>query len=431
MAAIPAGVIIMWPGNHSAIPAGWARTTAMDGYFPKGTASSTNPNNTGGSANHTHTADTHTHAGPNHSHNYSVGATNATANGVYLAGSPNPYMLHKDHTHNGTTPNVSSGTSGATASSWDTISPAVPFYDMIKIQSDGTPTGFPDDSVVLYNGSSAPSGWGQHSGSVGKFPSTPGTGANGGSSGGGSHAHSAGGSHTHTAPGTHDHDDSNTGPEVEPAQTSRYSGVQCYWRIADNHTHGITFGAAAIASAGAATSPDSAAASYEPTYRNYMGVENTSGSNNWLEGAICMWLGTLANIPGGWTLDTDMNDRYIRFAASGGGDNDGTGGNAGHSHSAPSGHTHTAAGHSHSTTDTTGIQWDQNLYINIWQSPKNTLMHHAHPATNTANNTSSYASTAQDINTDSDSQPAHRTVAFIIAPAEPVDLSVIQFGTNF
>ena len=227
--------------------------------------------------------------------------------------------------------------------------------------------------------------------------------------------------------------DGTTSSLSEPSQTSRYMGTLCYWRLKADHVHNVAFGATAIGSAGAATSPDSAAASYEPTYRNYMGVENTSGSNNWLEGAICMWLGTLANIPAGWTLDTDMNDRYIRFAASGGGDNDGTGGNAGHSHSAPSGHTHSAAAaHSHTTTTAnTSSQYDTNLYINIWQSPKNGHLTHNHPASNTATDSSAYGSTAQDINTDSDSQPAHRTVAFIIAPAEPVDLSVIQFGTNF
>ena len=449
MAVIPEGVIIMWPGSLASKPSGWDVVTTLYSKFPKGTASSTSPGaTTGGAATHTHTADTHTHPGGSHNHTYVMPDTTSNS-GAYCGNSPQQYILNKDHTHTGTSPSVSFATSGTTASSWDTISPNVLHYDMIKLESDGTPEGFPDDSVVFYNSSSAPTDWTQHAASVGDFPSTPAAcgngGGGGGSTGGGGHTHAPAATHTHPAGGTHDHGVGESDSQTEVGVTQRYQGTQCYWRVKTTHTHTVTgWDADAAGSASAASSPSSGSVcdnhiggNYEPPYRKYLGIQNTSGEDNWLEDAICMWLGDLGDIPDGWTLITDMNDRFPKFAASGGGDNNGVGGVNAHSHDAAANHTHPAAAHNH---DFCGGGYLSNVAPSDYDHSKwsmaysfNTLwaMNHLHPGGTSACNSTSYGDGRQDLNNNTCTQPPFKTVAFISAPEEPAGGGFGIIGANF
>jgi hypothetical protein len=450
MAEIPAGVIIMWPGSLASKPAGWDVVSTLYSKFPKGTASSTSPGaTTGGAATHTHTADTHTHAGPNHNHAYILPNTTWSPGGPICNSAPQEYILNKYHTHPSTSPSVTAATSGAIASSWDTISPNVLHYDMIKLESDGTPEGFPDDSVVFYNSSSAPTDWTQHAASVGDFPSTPANGGNGGggggSTGGGGHTHAPGASHTHPAGGTHDHGLGESGNQSEAGVTQRYQGTQCYWRVKTTHTHTVTgWDADAAGSASAASSPSSGSVSsphsggnYEPPYRKYLGIQNTSGEDNWLESAICMWLGDLGDIPDDWTLITDMNDRFPKFAASGGGDNNATGGSAAHTHAAASTHNHPAAAHNHGfcgagwLSNQPPTDYDHNKHSQLLSSYTRWLSNHDHPGGTSCNSTTAYGNGIQDLNNNTCTQPTFKTVAFISAPEEPAGGGFGFHGANF
>jgi len=215
-----------------------------------------------------------------------------------------------------------------------------------------------------------------------------------------------------------------------------------YTRIIENHVHTTVFCADAAGSASAATSADTGTVSsphsggqYEPPYRKYLGIENTSGSDNWLEDAICMWLGTLSNIPTGWTLITDMNDKFPKFAASGGGDNDGTGGCSAHTHGVPTDHSHPAAAHDHDHAQSNYYSQSQTFWTGYSSMFYNFCYHHAlnhfHPASTAVANSTAYGCEGQDINNTADTQPPFKTVAFISAPAEPVSGNIGIFGANF
>lgn len=54
-ADLPSAIIALWGGTNAAIPTGWTRYTALDGFFPKGAAAGEGLT-TGGSLTHTHTA---------------------------------------------------------------------------------------------------------------------------------------------------------------------------------------------------------------------------------------------------------------------------------------------------------------------------------------------------------------------------------------
>lgn len=77
VAAVPVGLIGMWLGAIAAIPLGWTRYTAMDGYHLKIATDTSEIGNTGGSNTHTHAAsNSHTHTATGaHSHSGSISFT--------------------------------------------------------------------------------------------------------------------------------------------------------------------------------------------------------------------------------------------------------------------------------------------------------------------------------------------------------------------
>jgi hypothetical protein len=181
-----------------------------------------------------------------------------------------------------------------------------------------------------------------------------------------------------------------------------------------------------------------------PPYRILLGIENTSNENNWLESAIVMWVGTLANIPDDWTLcdggggTPDLRNKFILMASSGGGDVGGTSGTDGHTHSAPSTHTHSGSGsHTHS--------WPHDTFYNsgmmgtssytrsggVGRWGVGTGATHYHPSGTSAATTPGYGSGTQTISTTSDTQPAFRTVAYLMAPEEPSSGNAMFFAGNF
>jgi len=444
MADIPSGIIVLWPGTHGDIPtdSGWTRVTSMDNIYGKTTTGSPAPNNTGGSATHTHTTTNHAHNVASHTHSYTtpVWAGNLfIPTGNYHGTST---FIGKYHTHGP----VTSGAAGAEASAnaaptWDTPTTDPAYYTMIYIQSDGTPTGFPDDCVVYYNNGSAPTDWVQHGASVGRFIKGPTTGANGGGgAAAAAHAHSPTGSHTHGASGNHAHAGGNAGT---PNQTAGVQSGGMWTSIYATTTHNWTVNVGPPGSATAATSGNAGGTTYEPPYFKLLGIQNTSGADNWLEEGIVMWLGTIANIPDDWTLcdggNNDsgnatpvLNGTHILMAASGGGDVTGTGGSAAHTHSNPSTHTHPSNAHSHTTPAPSGETGNYfggaNYSFNYTNSNDYA---DGHGVSNTGTATPSYGTGTQTINSNPNTEPAYRTIAYLSAPAEPSSGNAIMFGSNF
>jgi hypothetical protein len=207
-------------------------------------------------------------------------------------------------------------------------------------------------------------------------------------------------------------------------------------------THTWTVNAGPPGSATATTSGNAGGTTYEPPYFKLLGIQNTSGADNWLEEGIVMWLGTIANIPDDWTLcdggNNDsgnatpvLNGKHVLMAASGGGDVGGTGGTAGHTHSNPSTHTHSSNSHSHSTPITgneTGNYFGGTNYSfnSIHMDGGGT-----HNTSNTGTATPSYGTGTQTINSNPNTEPAYRTIAYLSAPAEPSSGNAIMLGSNF
>lgn len=400
--AVPLNVIVMWPGTDSSIPTGWSRVTDMDTRFPKGTANAANPDNTGGAANHTHGSSGHTHS-RNHGHGATTTGGPSGRTGSY-GNSGNPGSGNHTHT---ATPGSNNTTSGSGGSSWDSDGNDPNFFRMLFIESDGTPSGYPDDCVTMYGSASAPTDWTEHSGSLNRFPlGMTGGGNGGGTGGGGSHTHSAGG-HTHTL-GTHGHGNATTGGPSAGAGTTYGKGDPMN---RNNHTHTMSTssgGSATSGSVGATTS----GTSYEPSFRRLLGIENTSGANTDTIGVIVMWLQTLASIPPQYNLcdgsngTPDMRDRFIQFASTGGGDVLDTGGSDGHTHGGGS-HSHSVGSHSHAVNTNNANTFSGYDYDG---APIPTQAH-THSGSTPGN--SSSLSGAASVSSTSDTQPTFRTVAYI------------------
>ena len=440
MADIPSGIIVLWPGANGGWPSGWSRVTALDGKFAKGTTGSPAPTGTGGSSTHTHSTPAHSHTLASHNHTASFGPAPGYPN-YWPLQSPGPSgtkTINRNHSHSGTTSSVSGNTSGSASGSWSTVTNLPINYTMIAIQSDGTPTGFPDDSVVYFNGG-VPTDWTHHAGSASRFIVGAGGGAGGGTAaGGGAHSHS-GGSHTHSGAGSHNHSGGTvTGPT--PASSAMWCGC-CGYQGLSQHSHTWNANAGGGGTAGGTSSANTGSHTYQPPFTYLRAVQNTSGADNWLEEAIVLWVGSIANIPEDWTLcnggnndsgnaTPSLNGRFIFTTNSGGTSLNGTGGTAGHDHTDPATHTHTQA-HTHTTTNTSDAGSGSGNYNPDWTSV-NEGKPHWHSAVTTSSNGTAYAAAAHTVDADSNNEPDYYLVAYLSAPEEPSSGgNTALFGTNF
>jgi hypothetical protein len=165
-------------------------------------------------------------------------------------------------------------------------------------------------------------------------------------------------------------------------------------------------------------------------------VQNTDGDGSWPEGIVCMWLGTLANIPtdDDWLLcdgnnsTRDLRGKQIKNSASSGSVG-AQAGNAGHDHTDPGTHTHPAT-HSHSAVSSTTNDSNQNTPTNNSGGGGGSRPNHYHNAT-ISNTGGSLGATAKTVDALADTQPLFRTVAYISSPEGPSSGNMIMFGVNF
>jgi len=458
MAEIPSGVIVLWPGNNGAWPSGWSRETSLDGRFPRGRTSGTAANS--GGAAHNHTSASHSHPGTSHTHSAAFGYRIHLRDGVAIS-TPSNYGVkttgnlyrrdygpnshdHSPLTSGGATP----GSTGSTTATWNNTTTDPLNYEMIAIVSDGTPEGFPDDCVVFYNAGSAPTDWTNHTASAGRFIKAPASSGNGGATNSAGHAHS-GVAHTHpAASGTHDHaggtaagnnTDRFNNADHTPNNVWANSSYQVQNSYPHNHTWDIDAGN--TPAAGSHTSANTATETYVPPYHILLGIQNTSGADNWLEEAIVMWMGNTSARPDDWTIcNGDDNDsgnatpnldgKYIQMWASGGSSVGSTGGSAGHDHTNPGGHTHTQ-NHTHAGP-TTGATPAPFYAYRQWYAASGLASYHMHDTFTSGNSSGGYGSTAQDVASAANTEPLYRTVGYLSSPGEPVSGgNVSMFGANF
>ena len=413
---IPINVCCFWPGTNASIPAGWAKETLIgNSQYPKGAAAGIDPGATGGtlalhdhanSAGHTHTG-AHTHTVPT-----SAGGVGTTARD---SGTANPPTAH---TH--TSPDSGAASTGLASNTFSTPSvvATLAFFRLIVIKSDGTPAGFPDLSVVLWNDSSAdPTGWGLCDG--GGAPARPNitatyarqalAGGDGGGTGGNlAHEHvTAISFHTHT--NAHTHTGTTTSAPVE-ALVGGPAGGPAAATALGTHTHATT-----VASSGSASGDGSingASANHEPPFYTLAFEQNTTGADSWPDRIIGLWMQTLASIPTDWalcdgTLGTpDLRSRFIKGAATLAGIGT-TGGSLNHTHPGTA-HTHPGTAHTHSVT------WAAGAGENVSGGATNcATTAHTHAAANSGSTSFTSGSATPVLDDFTNTQPTFTGVAYI------------------
>jgi len=399
-------VIIPFDGNHDSVPSGYSRETSLDGKYPKGTANSTNPNVTGGSATHAHTSSSHTHTMAAHTHTYSMAASSTTqSDGHDAAGS---VISNASHTHTGTSGAISGGSlSGAATIGNGDNNPA--FYTVIFIKSSGYNV-IPTSGMVL-NASTSRSGMDFHEASAGKFLKGAAAEANAGGTGGtATHTHTY--NHGHSA-AAHTHSGANSGAANNSLDRP---GSGNSLNAAAGHTHSVTLNSQNTSVND--TNSSFTSGTVEPAFRT-LNLFKASSSVVPQPGDIGMWLGTLATIPLGWKLcdgtnDTpDMRDRFFKVPSTA--SETTTGGSNTHTHTNVASHTHTATGtHNHTGSCATGAGAHQNG----GGYPRSSATH-THTVSSVSSVTATWNNTTISTNTPNN-EPEYRTVAYIQFEYAPV-----------
>lgn len=414
---VASGIIALWTGTHASVPSGWSRKTSLDSKYPLGAANGENGGGTGGSATHTHTVADHNHATSSHTHTFSGGAsTSTTAADDGIDG-----FSADGHTHASVVSNSAAVTSNdATGVTMDAISNDPPFVRVIFIESDGTPTGIPDDASVLWEGGSLPSGWNENDGGAGRmdlrgrFLRGAATAADAGGTGGSSDAHSHtedGTKHTHTMP------DHNHGSKASNNATP--TGISAiYENVGDgaakvSHNHLITFNnssAMSLTNTSDTTKITSQNADGQPPFLVLQAIQNENGAESFPTGIVCLWLGTLASIPADWVIldgsatNEDMRDRFVKIKSAGTSIGD-TGGADTHTHTANS-HNHNVAGNTHNHTVTQGLASSATNSVIVVHTQDVAIVSHTHSWT-IGNASPSVTSTAKVVTINSSSSKAN------------------------
>lgn len=345
------GIIFIWSGTHALIPSGWSRVNSFDdGKFPKGTAASTDPNTTGGTATHTHTVTgTHTHTMGAHTHTITI--PNGSGGIATTTSSPNTATAAHNHGATITSGAAASTSVSSVTPSYGAFSNNPPFYSVIYITPTTSATSIPAGVIGLAD-AAAPAGFNICDGTastpnlVDKYLNGAATGADAGTTGGTT-------TNTHTLPHvhttSHTHSAATSGSSSNTSAGSQASGGNLL--NTGTHTHSVDLDAATPSTADNITLAASAE-TVEPAYTKLLAIQ-AAGVSAMPVGIIALWTGTLATIPSGWILcdgnngTIDMRDRHLKITGTVGDVGD-TGGSNTHTHASQN-HSHTLS-HSHTKT---------------------------------------------------------------------------------
>lgn len=430
---IAANIIISWPSTVVSIPTNWSRETALDAYHIRGSANGVNPGGTGGANAHTHTTTAHTHTETTHTHtvpNSGAASTTSACDG----GAVNVALSTHVHNSNANTGTATGAISNATPdTSSDNNEP--PYITTLWLKSNGSALGLPPNCYIWWNKAVAPPGWAFADGSGGTidcrnkyFKGAAGAADGGGTGGTTTHVHNIA-AHNH-GNWAHGHTSS---VSVVASTSGTVGAVSGAARTPSTyqHTHAISV-TSATATLAVNTNGNSGTSSNDPPYVNIAVVKNISGQNNTPAGAICIWIGTLANIPLPWILcdgtrgTPDMRTKFAKNpnTLSGIG---GTGGSLTSSHTSAN-HDMSVASHLHTLTPAGGGSSAVGITGGTATTASNGNNTYAndHPHAswaaagfNSGNATGTTSSTAVTINDNTAVQPLYYDVAFVQYPYIP------------
>ncbi|MBQ6450004.1 hypothetical protein IJJ08_03855 [bacterium] len=358
---IPAGVILPFDGNNTAIPAGWSRDTRFDGRFPS--AISGTLGQTGGSSAHSHTGSTHTHQPNSHVHSSDEYTSSANGEQGYSSNDDPKSTVSEGHRHKAQVSNASfSGNALSDKVDYASTTALPPYYEVIFIKAD-TDSQIPAESLVYR--SSARSGLSFHSASQNRFLKGAVAGGNAGGTGG-SNTHSHSVTHTHTAV-SHTHSGT-TGESTDTDRRQADGGS-----VIGQHTHTFSFSQSLTGDTFTGTSPSE---TNLPTYTN-LGLYKAASQTNVAVGDIAIT--TSSSNPTGWITCDGTNGTpklsgfYVRNSQT-----SGTGGKVKHTHESGNSHTHSQS-HNHGGSVTTNTnQGGHGAYGGTLKASQN----HSHTITN-------------------------------------------------
>lgn len=398
------GIIFIWTGTHAGIPAGWSRVTDMDDKYPKGTASATNPNTTGGSATHSHTSTAHSHGVYNHTHTIylSSGISGGNTTDSFNTGSQYNHD-HAAHTSSG----IDSSSVSSPAATYSSISNDPVFYNVIYITPSTGASVIPSGVIALAD--SAKTKFNICDGTlgtpnlVGKFLKGASASANAGTIGGSTtNVHSL--IHTHAV--NHHHAASNT-PDVS-AFTGRSQSGPATLPWGHGHTVYPDWSYLSTGDTPSLTTTETV----EPAYTGLLAVQAISNSSPEI-GIICLWKGLLSAIPSGWKLcdgasgTIDMRGKHLKIVGTVG-TVGATGGSNTHTHASQS-HTHTSISHSHTVPN---VGHSGGSASRGSGGPPRTVNGQTYHTVSTSSNNLDMSATATTADIVSN-EPPYRTVAFI------------------
>lgn len=406
---IAPNVIIIWPGTHAGIPAGFTRETSLDDKYTKGQGAEA-VNTTGGALTHSHTANTHGHTLDAHTHAVVLNDNTSPAEASNRADN-----VADNHKH--VSANIGGITGGSlqnTVVTWASVNHEPPYYKVIYIKASGYKF-MPANAVGLLNSATVPTGFLTCDGGGGtpdlrgKYLKGASTGADAGTTGGASnHSHTV--THGHTA-NSHTHFGDSGNPDNPGRRGDGASKVGSPMQ----HTHDVTLNATTDTVNNYVNTTAGSGDTVEPPYYMILAIKNTSGAALLPpKGLIGMWLGSLATIPAGWFLcdgthgTPNLTDKFIKIVNTSG-DLGSTAGSETHTHTGVS-HNHTSTG-THTHTGSTG-------------GPKSTrsadsggegysISTHTHTLLSVSSTAATYANTNLDSGAAVDNQPPYRTVAYI------------------
>ena len=339
----------LWPLANGVIPGGWSRDTDYDALYFEGDGSVAG--GTGGAATHQHTWVDHDHNGFGHVH--SVSADEVTASSVLhdTGGTSVSKWAKPTHSHGaGDSGEATIGYADASVSgSAEGAEP--PHVEVIIIKPDDGGQLLPVDAVALWEAGADPVGYQFTDGSGGapdyrdRFLKGAPAGADAGGTGGSA-------DHTHT--GDHDHDpDVHSHPSVDAKVASAQillNGVAAVGlRAGLLNVHHLVGLVSKVLSDVSTDGLGVASASNLPAYVRLAAVQNQGAGASLPAGAILLFKGSAADVPGDWLLcdgtegTVDTVDRQV-YVVSVKGEVGDTGGADAHLHAGiPHGHTHVAS----------------------------------------------------------------------------------------
>lgn len=304
--SVPSGVIVAWPSTVASIPANWTRKTAWDAKYIAGAAAGGDAGGTGGAATHTHTSPSHTPTQNSHTHTFSAGASTGTVDGLPLGSDPEAGV---GHTHASATSNSATATNNGIAIAVNANSSNdPPYFTVLWIESDGTPTGLPNGGYAFFDSDSLPTSWTRVQGNT--YLKGADAGADGGSTGGSpTHIHTSP-AHTHTQV-FHSHAATTSAATTTTADLFDDT-TDTNTASMEGHTHSVTLSNGTATNQSVTTTID--ASNGEPEFTKLNTILNGTGGQDLPVSVIALWGGTHAAIPSGWSRVTALDTRFIKGA---------------------------------------------------------------------------------------------------------------------